>query len=69
MTNKVQACKGGAEGAEILLGHGAAFVDVVAYHVADSEVVAGALFLGWYEVLRLVGRVRGNRELLLPDEE
>ena len=56
---KIQACEGGVAGTEILLGYGAAFVDVVAYHAPDSALVAGAILLGWDQVLRLVGWVGG----------
>lgn len=51
MFGKIQACEGGVAGTEILSGYGAALVDVVADYAADSALVAGALLLGWDEVL------------------
>ena len=59
MFGKIQTCEGGVAGTEILLGYGATLVDVVAYYAADSALVAGALLLGWDEVLRPVGWIGG----------
>jgi hypothetical protein len=69
MFGKIQTCEGGVAGTEILLGYGATLVDVVAYYAADSALVAGALLLGWDEVLRPVGWIGGYWKLLLPDQK
>ena len=42
---------------------------MAADHDTDTEVVAGAVLLGWNQILRFLGWFRGNRELVFPDED
>ena len=52
---QIQAGQRGFEGAEILSRYSTAFVFMVANYDSDQQLVASAILLGWYKVLRLLG--------------
>lgn len=54
---QVQAGEGGVAGAKILPGYRTTSIELATYHDTYTEMVAGSLFLGWYQILRLPGRV------------